>query len=213
MAKRYGRHGKVPKGRKAARKLVAIVVFVALCVGCVTAYRHLVHPKNTIDEYSVEGLDITQDYLTVSKYNRSGKSLPYVKGVVVHYTANPGSTAKNNRDYFESLSTTHKTRASSHFIIGLEGEVLQLMPLKEMSYASNNRNKDTISIECCHEDSTGKFNDATMASLTKLVKALMHTYRLESDDVIRHYDVTGKLCPKYFVEHEDAWEAFRSSLG
>ena len=28
------------------------------------------------------------------------------------------------------------------------------------------------------------------------------------DHVIRHYDITGKLCPLYFVEHPDAWEQF-----
>ena len=30
--------------------------------------------------------------------------------------------------------------------------------------------------------------------------------------MIRHYDVTGKLCPLYFVEHEDAWETFKSDV-
>ena len=32
------------------------------------------------------------------------------------------------------------------------------------------------------------------------------------DDVIRHYDVTGKDCPKYFVEHEEAWNAFKANV-
>ena len=30
--------------------------------------------------------------------------------------------------------------------------------------------------------------------------------------MIRHYDVTGKICPKYFVEHEDAWEQFKADV-
>ncbi len=34
-------------------------------------------------------------------------------------------------------------------------------------------------------------------------------FGLTGQDVIRHYDVTGKICPKYFVEHEDAWEQLR----
>ena len=33
-------------------------------------------------------------------------------------------------------------------------------------------------------------------------------FNLEAKDVIRHYDVTGKLCPKYYVENPMAWESF-----
>ena len=40
----------------------------------------------------------------------------------------------------------------------------------------------------------------------------MGRYNLPTDDVIRHYDVNGKNCPKYFVEHEDAWLAFKTDL-
>ena len=101
---------------------------------------------------------------------------------------------------------------SSHFIIGLDGEIIQCIPLNEMAYASNNRNRDTISIECCHPDESGKFNKETYDSLVKLVRALMKTYHLQSQDVIRHYDVTGKICPKYFVEHEDQWKEFLNTL-
>lgn len=40
----------------------------------------------------------------------------------------------------------------------------------------------------------------------------MGRYDLDEEDVIRHYDVTGKNCPKYYVEHEDAWETFKTDL-
>ena len=86
------------------------------------------------------------------------------------------------------------------------------IPLNEIAYASNNRNKDTISIETCHPDESGKFNQETYQSLQKLVRSLMDTYDLDKEDVIRHYDVTGKICPKYFVDHEDAWQIFLNSL-
>ncbi len=58
-----------------------------------------------------------------------------------------------------------KDSASSHFIIGLEGEIVQEIPIYEVAYAtSKEKNKDTVSIECCHPDETGKFNDQTYAS-------------------------------------------------
>ena len=37
-------------------------------------------------------------------------------------------------------------------------------------------------------------------------------YDLSEDDVIRHYDVTGKICPKYFVDHENAWNQFKENV-
>ena len=73
-----------------------------------------------------------------------------------------------NRDYFEGLKDAHTTKASSHFIVGLDGEVVQCIPTTEIAYASNNRNADTISIECCHPDDTGAFNTATYQSMVQL---------------------------------------------
>ena len=131
---------------------------------------------------------------------------------MIHYVANPGSTARENRDYFENLKDTHLTKASSHFIIGLDGEIIQCIPLDEISYASNERNSDTISIECCHPGKNGKFNKKTYRSLTQLTAWLCASYGLTDADVIRHYDVTGKMCPKYFVKHEDAWMDFLSDI-
>lgn len=157
-------------------------------------------------------LDVTEMYLTKNEYSRPGKRLRRVKGIVVHYTANPGSSAKNNRNYFEGLKDTKETYASSHYVIGLDGEVIQCIPLGEISYASNERNKDTISIECCHPDETGKFNKKTYQSLVRLVAWLCGEYNLKQDNIIRHYDVTGKLCPKYFVDNEDAWYQFKDDV-
>lgn len=152
---------------------------------------------------------ITERFLTVNEYSRPGKRLRKVKGIVVHYVANPNTTAENNRNYFENLKDTHERSASSHYIVGLEGEILQCIPLDEIAYASNNRNNDTIAIECCHPDATGKFNSMTYESLVNLTAALCNTYNLDPNkDVIRHYDVTGKLCPLYFVENEDEWHYF-----
>lgn len=70
-----------------------------------------------------------------------------------------------------------------------------------------------MSIECCHPDETGKFTDATYDSLVQLTAFLCSKFNLTENDVIRHYDITGKDCPKYFVENEAAWETFRSCWG
>lgn len=140
---------------------------------------------------------------------RRGKKLEEVKNIVIHYVANPGTTAKQNRDYFNN----DDTKVSAHFVVGLEGEVIQCIPLDEISSATNDRNVDTVSIEVCHPDESGKFADATYESVVKLTAWLCKKYNLTQNDVIRHYDVTGKDCPKYYVEHPAAWKQLREDIG
>lgn len=156
---------------------------------------------------------IVQNFLPVNPYSRPGTDLKEVKGVVIHYVGNPNTTAEQNRSYFENLATTHETNASSHFIIGLGGEIIQCVPLDEIAYASNKRNEDTISIECCHSDTTGQFSEATLNSLVKLTAYLCILNNIDVDEgVIRHYDITGKACPKYFVDYENQWTLFKSRV-
>ena len=155
---------------------------------------------------------VTQDLLPVNEYSRPGDALPQVNGVVVHYVGNPGTTAEQNRNYYANLAKTHETYVSSHFLIGIDGTILQCVPLNEISYCSNSRNVDTISIECCHPDETGQFTQETLNSLKRLLNWLIEIYDLTPEDILRHYDVTGKECPRYFVRHPKEWEAFLNTL-
>lgn len=157
--------------------------------------------------------ELTVDLLTPNEYSRPQTALEKVNAIVVHYTANPGTTAAQNRSYFEGLKDTGLTHASSHFIIGLDGEIIQCIPTSEQCYASNDRNVDTLSIECCIPDDTGKFNDSTYQSCVYLCAWLCGRFNLDPDvDLIRHYDVTGKDCPKYFVENPAAWTQFKEDV-
>lgn len=155
---------------------------------------------------------ITVELLPENEYSRPGTPLDKVNGIVVHYVGNPGTSAAQNHSYFAGLARSGETYASSHFLIGLEGEILLNVPLDEVAYCSNARNGDTISIECCHPDDTGQFTQETYDALVKLTRWLMECYGLESGQVIRHYDVTGKECPRYFVQHPEAWQAFLDAL-
>lgn len=165
------------------------------------------------EQWQKEGAPyIDVELLTPNPYSRPQLPIEQVNYIAIHYTANPGSTAMSNRDYFENLATTQENKVSSHFVVGLEGEVVQCIPTSEMSYATNSRNVDTISIECCHPDETGQFNDATYSSAVKLTAWLCTRFGLGTDQVIRHYDVTGKDCPKYYVENPDAWIQMKSDI-
>ena len=152
------------------------------------------------------------ELLTVNPYSRPGTQAGRIKGIVIHYTANPGSTAMQNRNYFEGLKDSRETKASSHFVVGLEGEIVQCIPTWEVAYASNERNADTISIETCHLTADGSYTEATYESMVELTAWLCEKFDLTEEDVIRHYDVTEKICPKYFVDHEDAWDEFKQDV-
>lgn len=142
--------------------------------------------------------------IDINGSGRRGERLSGVNDIVIHYVGNPGTTAQQNHDFFDQPDTT----VSAHFLVGLNGEIIQCIPLDEVSSASNERNGDTISIEVCHPDATGQFNQKTYDSLVKLTAWLCDYCDIGRDHVIRHYDITGKLCPLYFVEHPDAWEQF-----
>ncbi|MBR1866876.1 MAG: N-acetylmuramoyl-L-alanine amidase [Lachnospiraceae bacterium] len=214
------------------KQRLGIVLFAVCCVvvglALVLSLRHFyLQLKQTTDEGEEEEemiavpplsgvaemfpeLPIREEFLTVNRFSRPGLSLTTnPQYIVIHYTANPGSTAEQNRNYFENLKDTGETFASAQFVIGLEGEIIQCVPCNEMAYCSNQLNEICISIELCHPDETGNFKDATYNNCVYLVAKLMNYYHMDMDHLIRHYDVTGKNCPKYFVEHEDRWEVFK----
>ena len=193
--------------------LLLLVLVLGFVLGRMTAPGGGAHGQNAAAKEPPQMPDwVTADLLPQNKYSRPGTALTLVSGIVIHYVGNPGTTAQQNRDYFAGLATTHATSASSHFVIGIDGEIIQCVPLDEVAYCSNNRNYDTISIECCHPGEDGQFTQETYDSLVRLTAFLADYYGLERADIIRHYDVTGKLCPLYFVEHEDAWAQFKDDV-
>lgn len=154
----------------------------------------------------------TEDFLTPNEYSRPGEALGTINNIFVHYTANQGTSAAQNRSYFEQLKDTHERSASAHFIIGYEGEIVQCIPLDEIAYAVQTRNQDSISIECCYLAEDGSFTQETYDSLIELLQWLIETYDLEAEDILRHYDCGGKKCPIYYTEHEDAWEKLKKDV-
>lgn len=168
-------------------------------------------------------MKITEMFLTPNKYSRPGVKLDKVTKIAVHYVGNPNTTARNNRDYFDSLKSQIPDKdgkycikldgtylmwnnsrvairyVSSHYVIGMDGEIIQCIPLTEWSYCTNQANGYSISIECCHPDASGKFTDATEKACAELCAYLVNRFGLSVDDVIRHYDVTKKQCPLYYV--------------
>lgn len=155
---------------------------------------------------------VSVQLLDINEWSRPGIKVSKIRKVVVHYLGNPKTTAQENHDYFESLKDLQDTYMSANYVVGLEGEIIQCVPDGEVAWASNKANYYSISIENCHEDETGKFNDSTYWSDVHLIAYLTEKYGLGRDDIILHYDVTGKECPKWFVDHPDDWEQFKDDV-
>ncbi len=153
-----------------------------------------------------------ENFLTPNEYSRPGDELKEVKNIFVHYTANPGTSAAQNRSYFERQKDEHLASVSSHFIIGYDGEIIQCVPLTEIAYAVQTRNFDSVSIECCYKAKDGSFTKETYNSLISLLAWLTDVYELDTEDILRHYDCGGKKCPLYYTNHEDKWELLKEDV-
>nr|WP_325211978.1 peptidoglycan recognition family protein [uncultured Oscillibacter sp.] len=195
------------------RNIIGLCALLALLTAAVLVTAALRRPSPAEAEENVPDY-VTRDLLEVNEWSRPGDPLKKVTGVVLHYVGNPGTSARANRNYFDSLASGELgVYASSHFIVGLEGEVIQCVPMTEIAYASNTRNEDTISVEVCHPDEGGEYSPASYARAVELTAWLCREFRLDpAEDVIRHYDVTGKLCPLYYVEHPEAWETLLADV-
>lgn len=214
--KKYKKKKKKTKQKLRQLAIVNLVLLIGIAIVGGLLFARWSRDQNLPDLSKVKAPSwITQDFLDKNPYSRPGEKRREIRDIVIHYVANPGSTASGNRKYFNDLAKqtgTSKTSASSHFIVGLEGEIVQCIPLDEVAYANYPRNADTVSIEVCHPDSTGEFNEATRQSLVKLTAWLGQELDLTERHVIRHYDVIGKNCPKFYVEDEDAWNALKKEI-
>lgn len=199
-------------------------------------------------------------YLTPNPYSRPMYKIGNIKGIIIHWTGNPKTTAENNRNYFNnrkygrvickdcnkevyayelhwdninwrcrscnSKNLKYQSRnnfVSTHYIIGLEGEIIQTMPLTELSYHTGiitntetikilgyKPNKNTIGIECCISDNEGNMSRLTYNSIVDLTVYLMQLYNLNPMvNLFLHYHIYGKNCHKYFVDNIAEWESFK----
>ena len=162
-------------------------------------------------------MKITDRLLTLgTKHGRPGtKMVP--QGIIIHYVANPGSSAIGNRNYFENTGV-----ASAHYIIDISGEIIRAIPDNEVAWhagrsfgaqwdaMSKTNNSRFIGIECCHPDSGGKFSENTRAALIKLCADLCNRYGI--NQIYRHYDVCGKICPLWYVNHPADWNKLKSDI-
>lgn len=143
-----------------------------------------------------------------------GRTSP-ISYIVIHYTANSGDTAQNNLDYFARA----KTGTSAHYFVD-ENEVCQSVKDMDVAWHCGRsdgqykhpycRNSNSIGIEMCN--SLKAVPEAVKQRTADFVRELMSRYGVPVQNVLRHYDVTGKRCPAPWVDDPQAWMDFKALL-
>ncbi|MFQ3543667.1 N-acetylmuramoyl-L-alanine amidase [Halobacillus rhizosphaerae] len=166
-------------------------------------------------------------YIQPNKYSRPQMKLNAVRKIVMHYTANPGATANGHYEYFNNLRGTY---ASAHFFVDKYRKLL-IIPLNEVAYHANdvqqyvggqpyrgvsallpNANFLSIGIEMCIEKD-GTFHPTTVKHAEEVALELCKKYKLDpKEDIVRHYDITHKICPKPWVDSYSGFSNFKNRL-
>lgn len=150
-----------------------------------------------------------------SRANYGGRRTQKISWLVMHYTANDGDSARSNAAYFQQPL---RPVASAHYFVD-DVRITRSVPEDCVAYhcgASTYRhpscrNGNSIGIELCDTKRDGRVmaTETTIRNAAALAAALCEKYGIPVEHIIRHYDVTGKLCPKYWVDDPAGIENFR----
>lgn len=148
----------------------------------------------------------------------SKRSLSDIKYIVIHYTANDGDTDENNGKYFRN----NVTKTSAHYFVD-DDSITQSVPDDYIAYHCGAktykhvkcRNQNSIGVELCDDVKDGVVYPSakTIENAVEFVNYLMKKYNISKVNVIRHYDVTGKKCPAYWVDNTKWKTEFWNKLG
>ena len=149
---------------------------------------------------------------------RAGRTQP-VRYIVLHYTANNGDTARNNCDYYHRVGGL---QASAHYFCDEHGAMQSVRECDTAWHCGARaywhpecRNGNSIGIEMCSRkraDGSYYIKPETVANAAALAREIMQRYGIDTDHVLRHYDVTGKRCPMPWVDDPEQWTAFLAML-
>ncbi len=152
-----------------------------------------------------------------SNFTKGRKSK--IEFIVIHYTGNNGDRAISNCNFFKKPNRN----ASAHYFVDedeiwqsvLDEDIAWHCGTKNTYYHNKCRNSNSIGVELCSEkDINGNFyfNEKTLNNAINFIKFLMQKYNIPIQNILRHYDITHKICPAPFVNNEKAWINFRNNL-
>ena len=166
-----------------------------------------------------------QIHQLLTPYNYNSGQLSRIKYIVIHYVGATGGAEANCKYYAGG-----RVGASAHYFVGFQGEIWQSVEDKNIAWHCGAksykhpecRNGNSVGVELCVRNKGSQadtsrdwyFEDATVEAAIQLTRELMQRYDVDADHVLRHYDVTGKICPNPFVYNhtKHTWEAFKAAL-
>ncbi len=168
----------------------------------------------------------------LTPYNHTEGSASRIKYIVIHYVGATGG-AKANCEYYAGGNR----HASAHYYVDFDGSIWQSVEDKNVAWSVGGKkypgtaggscygictNQNSLNIEMCVRNKGSLaadsrdwyFEDATVAATIELTKYLMQKYNIDADHVIRHYDVTGKICPNPYVleSTKHKWTDFKAAI-
>ena len=203
-------------------------------------YVHITKDENGLEQIEAQGFTLSRwlgkrciypqivaTATNQSLINTNQGSISRIKYIVIHYVGALGG-AKENCQYYAGGNRN----ASAHYFVGFDGEIWQSVEDANIAWhcgASSYkhgecRNANSIGIELCVRkrntasmgatDKDWYFEDATVEAAAELTRYLMDKYNVPASNVIRHYDVTGKICPNPYVYNTTAhtWDEFRKKI-
>lgn len=164
----------------------------------------------------VQKPEMIEKFMKINKYGRPGTKRRRTTKIAWHFTGQHDVSAKNTVSYFSNVVANgyrvngRYIYASSHLVVGLQGELYHIVPFNEIAYTTNSANAYSIGVECATTGADDHYTDEEYKTMVKTGAWLAQTYKLDPRvDFIRHYDVTGKVCPRYFVNNVKAWKQFK----
>lgn len=169
-------------------------------------------------------MNIEERFLTPNQWSRPGAPIDRIRAVVIHWVENKLQPAEGVWRYFDDRKRGETAYGSTHYIVGLKGEIIQGIPEREVSYncghetytayknmkfGSGNPNYYTIAMELCHIDWDGTFAEETLRSAAELTADILHRHGLSPLDITTHHNIVGyKDCPRLFVRQPEEFQRF-----
>jgi N-acetylmuramoyl-L-alanine amidase len=171
-------------------------------------------------------MEITEKLITPNQWSRPQK-LNTPRWIVLHWTAVPNQGWQAVWNFFEGRKNGLDSYGSSHYVVGLKGEIVRMIPDTEMAYhvgsktytnfakkyISDYPNDSTLGIEMCVVDNDGNYNSKTWQGAVSLVSHLCTLYAIQYENIITHHMVVGwKDCPRKMVKEPWILECFRRDV-
>ncbi|MER2061429.1 MAG: N-acetylmuramoyl-L-alanine amidase [Aerococcus urinaeequi] len=129
--------------------------------------------------------------------------------ITIHNTGNEKSTAANERGWL--TNPTNQREASFHIAVD-DREAVECIPLNENAWHAGDGkngpgNRKSIGIEICESGDYAK----TLDNAATLVAAMLKERGWSTDKLRRHYDWSGKICPRLMYDGGKwtGWDQFK----